>query len=75
MLKGVLMTTEERIKDILNLLNEEIKWHENDCAKCKGLSRDYKDGFINGLKQAKFLITKLQNGDYVEIVNKEGKNG
>lgn len=45
-----------KIADIEMIINSEIGWcYENP----KGVNKEYRDGFIAGLKQAKLLIVEF----------------
>ena len=49
-------------KEIIKVLNEEIKWHKNYFKSDDDLPKDYKEGFLVGLQQAVRLI-KAGKGD------------
>ena len=49
------------------LLEKEIKWHENHTDKFEGAPEEFKEGFLKGLKHTKILIEK------VRILEKEGE--
>ena len=47
------------VNDIMQMLNKEIKWCNGNPDKA--FHREYRKGFINGLIQAKYLISELEN--------------
>ena len=45
-------------KEVLKMLKEEIKWHNEHTAEDQMVSPQYRQGFIKGLRQAFFLISQ-----------------
>ena len=45
--------------DIIKLINQEIQWHEN-YEEARVVSEDSYSGFIDGLKQAIYLIGQVE---------------
>lgn len=46
--------------DFVELLNNEVKWHENNIVQDENTEKQ--DAFINGIRQAIFLIVKAKRG-------------
>lgn len=55
------------LNNAIDAIEDEIDWHKKNNPKCAELSKDYKKGFIKGLQQARLLITKLRDGDFIEV--------
>ena len=51
-------------QEIIEIIEEEIKWHENDNEYCEGISDEYKEGFLRGMKH----ILRLINAKEAEYI-------
>jgi hypothetical protein len=46
--------------DVINILDDEITWNIKNNDRCKGLSKEYKKGYINALRDIKRLVNQMR---------------
>jgi hypothetical protein len=67
---------------ILLAIDREIKWHKDFFDSSPGPSKDFRKGFIAGLRQAKLLIKELEKGsrgkpqwDWIGLTRRKSSRG